>query len=162
MAQIILIFSAVVNLFLGWLIYFRSSRRPVYRWYTVLSTFTSLWISLNLLTGWLQSIWIFRATYSLGAVLPALVYLWYKHFRERVFVFRRFQIVVMLLACSFTILPFIDGAIVLSANSFFLGGISGELGPAYPLWASYVFVFIFSLLYIITKDYRHSTGITRS
>ncbi len=161
LTHIVLIISLVANLLLGWLIYFSSNRKLVYKLYAGLGTSTALWIALNLLTEWFQSILAFRATYSIGAILPILGFFWYKSFKKEKLLQHTSQRVAIILGSFFSILPFMGGAIVLNASRFFLGGIVGTLGPMYIFWAIYMIGFLFYILFLITKDYHYSKGLEK-
>ena len=126
-ALIILTISSFANLLLGLIILLRSSRRPVYIWYAVLSIITVSWIVLNIFTGWLESILIFRLTYTIGALLPFISYCWYQSFQRRAIWKTKKQIILILITLLFSIMPLINGLIVSEAYSYFLGGINGKL-----------------------------------
>src|SRR3989344_1506610 len=160
-ATIILTISALANLLLGWIVFLRSSRRPVYWWYTILSTATVFWITANIFTGLLKSIWIFRFTYTIGGALPFLAYSWYRSFQHQKFSHTKLHYFLILATVFFSTIPLVDGLIVADAESFFLGGISGKLGPLYPAWATFVFASILYTLWIITRDYQTARGIRK-
>ncbi len=157
---ILLSLIAFANLSLGGIIFLSGERNRANFFFLLISIITTLWVTTNLLTGYFQSLTIFKFNYSIGSYLPIIV-LWWGHYflkdRRTLFV----TIILTFVSTAFAIIPHIGNLIFKEVNQIFIGTIDGEYGPGFRYYSTYL---IFATLYLFIRfleAYRKSKNIEK-
>ena len=111
MADIVTLFASLSNLFLGIVVITRSSKRPLYYYFSLFSFLTFIWVLTNYLFSVHPNIVILRAQYATGASIVPLSLVWFEYLLNKK-PRKYLNILMFLFSILLLILPFINGFIV--------------------------------------------------
>src|SRR3989338_1831968 len=160
MMPFIVLISGLSNLVLGLLVYFKTPRKKVGRFFLLFTLCAAVWIFDNFL--WLVTkdmIWL-RLSYSAGVVFSISALFWVHALVETKMHFYYYAFYIIGIAL-FIASP-IDGLIIQDVEEIFSSGFKTHGGPFFDVYSIFMVGALFSALRELFLGYRREKGVKRS
>ncbi len=161
MLNVIVIIIAIGAFLLGLFVVHKHYRSPVHVLFFLLSFTISVWILSNVFTAIFHSFSWYMASFSIGALLPAIGALWSLFFLNKQ-PSKKAIYAIVFLAIIFFLIPFFPNTIYTNPTAYYLGRIDADLGPYFLAYSAYQVIGISALSIWLYRRRKKQKGVKRS
>ncbi len=150
MLHLIILFSGISNLIMGFLVGFGSDDKKGKKSFVFFSISTFIWAVFVFLIYEYNFPITVRLSYSGGALMITSLLLWVYNFTSTSEVRKSSFLKIILPGLFFLFVPFIDGLLICNIRENSIGGFDADDGVLFPLYAFYIlFVYIFVIFRLV-------------